>query len=298
MQELKTWPKVAFTPVTGIVLTQVSDAELSQFAGLIYTRTGIRISPQKKTLLSNRLRRRLRDTGIKSFSEYYKHLQQLRSDDPEWEAFLQEITTHETYLFRDENQWKWFRKEFIPSLSSPGTLHTPNKLRVWSAACSTGDEPFTVACCLAGGLPNFSEKKIEIVATDIGAGALEQARKGVFNERAMRLVPEEYRRQFFTKAKNAGLWQAKPVLSSMIHFKLHNLLEPLRERPFDLVIVKNVLIYFDAASKRRVMENAIGALAPGGLLLAGAAEGISDYIKEFKRLQPWLFRKQSPKNQK
>jgi chemotaxis protein methyltransferase CheR len=291
MEKYKSWSDVAIHAVSSIELTQVTDGELSQFAGLIYARTGIRISPQKKTLLSNRLRRRLRDNGIKNFSDYYKHLQLLRNDDPEWEAFLQEITTHETYLFRDENQWKWFLKEFIPSLSNSGALQSPNRVRIWSAACSTGDEPYTAACCLAACHTNLSRLKIEIVATDIGVGALEQARSGLFNERAMRLVPEEYRRQFFTKAKQAGFWQAKPILTSMIHFKSHNLLEPIRERSFDLAIVKNVLIYFDAASKRRVMENVIAAIAPGGLLLSGAAEGITEYVKEFKRFQPWLFRK-------
>ena len=99
-----------FAPVW---LTQVTDAQLRQFAELIYKRTGIRVSPQKKLLLSNRLRRRLRQTGIAGFGEYYRHLRRLGDDDPEWDAFLQEITTHETYLFRDEPQWDWFRNVFL-----------------------------------------------------------------------------------------------------------------------------------------------------------------------------------------
>ena len=99
-------------------MEQVSAAEMAQFAALIYARTGIRLSPQKKTLLSNRLRRRLRSTGIASFGKYYEHLKRLRAGDREWDAFLQEITTHETYFFRDENQWEWFCREFLAECAS------------------------------------------------------------------------------------------------------------------------------------------------------------------------------------
>ena len=107
------------TPVAPIgAVEQVSDAQLSRYAELIYARTGIRVSPQKKLLLSNRLRRRLRSTGIKTFEEYYEHLKKLPPRDPEWDAFVQEITTHETYLFRDETQWEWFRNEYLPGLAA------------------------------------------------------------------------------------------------------------------------------------------------------------------------------------
>jgi len=268
-------------------LEQVSDATLARYAELIYEKTGIRVSPQKKTLLSNRLRRRLRQTGIKDFDDYYAHLKRLPPRDPEWDAFLQEITTHETYLFRDEVQWRWFQQEYLPQCASA----PPQALRIWSAACSTGDEPVTIACAAAACLPQSHQRKVSILGTDIGMGALEQARTGVFGERAMRLVPEEHRRRFFTKAKDAQVWQAKPVLMQMIAFRAHNLMEPLRETPFDVVFLKNVMIYFDNASKKQVVHNLRAMIRPGGLLVAGAAEGVADLVKDYVRLQPWLFRK-------
>jgi chemotaxis protein methyltransferase CheR len=276
----------------GAALTQVSDAELTLFADLIYVRTGIRISPQKKTLLSNRLRRRLRDTGIAGFGAYYEHLKQLPRHSPEWDAFLQEITTHETYLFRDEAQWEWFRNDYLAertALVRQGIARPA--LRIWSAACSTGDEPITAACCIAACLPNYAQWRIQILGTDIGQGALEQARTAVFGERAMRLVPADYRVRFFLKAKDANVWQARPALTSLVAYRCHNLLEPLGDGPFDVVFLKNVLIYFDGASKRRVLEHVRGALRPGGLLMAGAAEGVGELVRDFARLQPWLFRK-------
>lgn len=273
-------------------LEQVSDRQLTDFAELIYARTGIRVSPQKKTLLSNRLRRRLRQTGIESFGDYYDHLKRLAPKDAEWDAFLQEITTHETYLFRDEQQWQWFRNTFLAELTAAMRAEKRNRsLRIWSAACSTGDEPTTMAVCIAACLPNYQQWKIEILGTDIGIGALEQARSGVFGERAMRLVPEDYRRRFFTKAKDAQVWQSRSTLNEMLSFRQHNLLDPLRDRPFDLVCLKNVLIYFDTASKKRVINNVRSALRPGGLLVAGAAEGVADLVKDFQRIQPWLYRK-------
>ncbi len=274
-----------------VAAEQVTDVLLARYAALIYRRTGIRVSPQKKTLLSNRLRRRLRETGIESFEAYYRHLSALPPGDPEWDAFLQEITTHETYLFRDEAQWRWFSRDYLAQKAEEGRAGARRVLRIWSAACSTGDEPVTIACCVAACLPNVERWNVHILATDIGKGALEQARAAAFGERAMRLVPEEYRRRFFTKAKDGPLWHARPVLTRMIVYRQHNLMEPLAGPPFDLVFLKNVLIYFDTESKKTVVRHLTAAIKPEGLLVTGAAEGVGDLLKGFVRLQPWLHRK-------
>jgi chemotaxis protein methyltransferase CheR len=315
-------PLVAI-PVIGSV-PLVTDALLTRFAEMIYRRAGIRVSPQKKMLLSNRLRRRLRDTGIASFEDYYEHLVRLPAGNPEWDAFLQEITTHETYLFRDETHWRWFARQFLAEVTAePGASGSPagpgdsadagdgraarprpaasapkakpaarrRSLRIWSAACSTGDEAVTAACCVAAGLQNLAEWQVQILGTDIGVGAVQQAQSGVFGERAMRLVSEELRRRFFTKARDVDVWQAKPAIMRMVSFRQHNLLERLREPPFDLVFLKNVLIYFDKPSKKTVLDNVRDVLRPGGFLVAGAAEGVGDLVKDLVRVEPWLFRR-------
>ncbi len=279
--------------VSPLSLPQVTDIELQRYADLIYRRTGVRISPQKKTLLSNRLRRRLKETGIRTYSDYYEYLIKLPPNHPEWDAFLQEITTHETYLFRDEVQWRWFREKFLPEMAAAQTGPTKT-LRIWSAACSTGDEAFTAACCIAAALPDFRSWRITILGTDIGIGAVEQAKTAVFGERAMRLVPEDYKKRFFDKIPNAMVWRAKPILTGMTQFRQHNLMEPLRERPFDLVFLKNVLIYFDNASKQVVVKNVLDVLRPNGYLVVGPAEGVGDLLRDMKRSQPWLYQKQQP----
>ena len=289
------WDQMApVPPITSpLTLPQVTDTELQRYADLVYRKTGIRISPQKKTLLSNRLRRRLRETGIASYSEYYDYLTKLPPRHPEWDAFLQEITTHETYLFRDELQWQWFRKKFLADVAKAqrGAVKT---LRIWSAACSTGDEAFTAACCIAAELPDLPNWRITILGTDIGLGAVEQARTATFGERAMRLVPDDLKRRFFEKLPNAEVWRAKPILTKMTNFRQHNLMDPLPERPFDLIFLKNVLIYFDAGSKKVVLNNVLKVLQPGGYLVVGAAEGVGDLLSGMTRLQPWLFQKPQP----
>ncbi len=276
--------------VTSTPLRQVTDEQLRRYAELIYRRTGIKISPQKKTLLSNRLSRRLRETGIAGFEEYYRHLTSLPNNHPEWDAFLQEITTHETFLFRDEGQWRWFRQQFLPSLaaSQPQVI---KQLRIWSAACSTGDEAFTAALSVAASFPDLSQWQIQILGTDIGIGAVQQARTATFGERAMRLVPEEFKSRFFDKLPNADVWRAKLKLTAMTTFRQHNLMEPLRERPFHLIFLKNVLIYFDPPSKRVVLDHVKRLMLPNGYLVVGAAEGVAELLSDMKRLQPWLYQK-------
>ena len=107
----------------------------------------------------------------------------------------------------------------------------------------------------------------------------------------MHLVPEDYRRRFFIKGRQADVWQARPVLTEMMTFRQHNLLDPLHEKPFDLVVLKNVLIYFSQPSKASALRNIRTALKPGGLLLVGAAEGVAELLRDFHRIEPWLYRK-------
>jgi chemotaxis protein methyltransferase CheR len=277
--------------ISATQLEQVTDDQLTRYAELIYRQTGIRVSPQKKMLLSNRLRRRLRATGIAGFDEYYEHLTRLRPTHSEWDAFLQEITTHETYLFRDQAQWDWFANGYLRQCEADARANRrPRRLRMWSAACSTGDEAYTAACCIAAGPVSFRDWKISILGTDIGVDAVEQAKRAVFGERAMRLVSDQHRRRFFTKTKDSELWQARPVLTEMISFRQHNLMNSIRDGPFDFVFLKNVLIYFDRDSKKKVVANIRSVVRPGGLLVAGAAEGVADLLKDFTRLEPWLYR--------
>lgn len=133
-----------------------------------------------------------------------------RPDDPEWEHFLQEITTHETYLFRDQKNWDWLRNEFTRELIASHAVGKRRPIvRVWSAACSTGDEAATIACCLADGLPKTGWR-LEILGTDIGVKTVAQVERLAFGERAMRFVPDHYRKQYFETMAGGNIWSLKP----------------------------------------------------------------------------------------
>ena len=284
-------PRLSADALLRLEREQVTDAQLNRYADLVYRRTGIRLSPQKKMLLTNRLRRRLRETGIDCFDKYFDLLTRLQADNPEWDAFLQEITTHETYLFRDEPHWNWFRQVFLPQIAAAGQRRErPKTLRIWSAACSTGDEATTIACCIAACLPSADTWKVRIVGTDIGIDAVAEAKRATFSERAMKLVPDDYRKRFFTELTTERRWKAKPQLTDMQSFRRHNLLDAPGEEPFDLIFLKNVLIYFDGPSKQSVMKHIRAALKPNGMLVAGAAEGVGEFVKGLERLDTWLFR--------
>lgn len=272
----------------------LSESQMQRYIRLIYEKTGIRISPQKKTLLANRLRRRMRELGLSDFEAYYRYLSNLPAHHSEWDAFYQEITTHETYLFRDEGQWRWFREVFLKEiLASVHSKERPPELQIWSAACSTGDEPVTIMCCIAATIPAWEQWTIKLLATDIGIGALEEAKAGVYDARAMRLVPEDYRRRFFTALAD-GRWKVKPALLHRITYRQHNLLHPSPAGAFDIVFLKNVLIYFDSESKQRALHNVVTRIKPGGYLVVGPAEGVGDLGPQMTRYSAWLFRKALP----
>lgn len=270
---------------------QITLAQMREYIDVIYRTTGIRIPEQKTTLMSNRIRRRLRATGIQDFDAYLRHLRGLNPKDPEWDAFLQEITTHETYLFRDDVQWEWFQGTFLPGVAQDAQSgRRPRQLRVWSAAASTGDEAFTIAACIAHKIPMVSRWSITILGTDIGTAALEKARAAEFSPRAMRLVPAEMKEKYFLPLPDGESHRAKDVLRGMVSFRQHNLLSPLAEQPFDLIFLKNVLIYFDKQSKQPVVQNIRRALRPDGYLVTGPAEGVSDLLGGMARAESWLFR--------
>jgi chemotaxis protein methyltransferase CheR len=274
-----------------VELNKLSSAEFGKFQDFIYKMSGIRIPDTKRTLLSNRIRRRLKAGDFSDFQSYFNHLTSINGRS-ELTGFLDAITTNETSFFRTEKHFDWFRSDFIGEMSIQARrAERPRELRIWSAACSTGDEAATVACCIAADLSNSQQWSIQILGTDIGVGAVEQARSAVFGERAMRLVPADLRKRFFIQAKDSLTWQAKPALTKLTSFQRHNLMDSFRQKQFDLVFLKNVLIYFDTNSKAKVMTNILASIAPGGLLVAGASEGVSDMLKGCQRIESWLYRK-------
>ena len=263
--------------------------EFRKFQEFIYKSSGIRTSDTKLTLLSNRIRRRLEARKLATFQAYYQFLTSPAGKE-ELEAFLDAITTNETFFFRTEKHFEWFETEFISEMirRPRPTLQKPS-LRIWSAACSTGEEPYSLAICLAKNQLRLSDWTLEIVGTDISEQALQSARAGVYSQRAIELVQEVHRRRYFLPTDTS--WQIRPAVKELVRFQSHNLMLPIRLPPFDCIFLRNVLIYFDRDSKRKVIENLVKALNPQGYLVVGPSEGIFDMLEMLTKRSMFLYQK-------
>ena len=273
--------------------TELTDEEFKRFCALIYRVAGIRIADTKRVLVANRVRRRLRATGIKTFSEYYAFLTS-PAGAGEMPLFLDAITTNETYFYRDHQHYQWLEQTFLPEIVQQAAQRKRARvLRIWSAACSTGEEPYSIALKVAAQRQQFSGWRINLVGTDLSGSVLASARAGSYDERAIHLVSPDERKRFFEEDAQARRWTIKNEVRSLVTWKLHNLLSPLKEEPFDCIFLKNVLIYFDTASKQTVVRNVLAAMAKGGHLVIGPTEGIYTMLDPLTKLKPWLYRKLS-----
>ena len=252
----------------------LDESQMTRFIDLIYAVSGIRIQTEKQTMLSNRIHRRLKARSLDNYDDYFHLLRKLPITDSEWDCFLQEVSTHETFMFRDQTHWTWFNEEFLPGIVEEVRAGSRTKtLRIWSAACSTGDEAHTIAVSIANVIPDHKSWDIQIVGTDIGIDAVQTAREGVFSARSVSLLPENMKKFYFMEIEPGTQWKASDEIRNMLSFRQHNLLEPFHEPAFDVVFLKNVLIYFDDASKTLALQHVLPKIRSGGALVTTGAEG-------------------------
>lgn len=273
-------------------LEQLNPKQFAGFRDFIYEKSGIRINDNKLSLLSNRIRRRLRAGAFDGFDAYYRHLTSPRGLN-ELGPFLDEVTTNETSFFRTAAHFDWFKTDFLAQVVAAKRRgeHGPS-LRIWSAACAGGAEPYTIAICLLENLFRLRNWSLTILGTDISEEALEAAREGVFKSRSIEAVSERQRRRYFRAFKDdTDRWQVSEEIRRMTRFARHNLMTPSPEEPFDCIFIRNVLIYFDRQSKKAVVDNLIEAIAPGGYLVVGPSEGIYDMLDPLQRHCPFLYQK-------
>ncbi|MGF1579631.1 MAG: CheR family methyltransferase [Gemmataceae bacterium] len=272
-------------------LQQLNQRQFEQFRDFIYAKSGIRIDERKITLLSNRIRQRLKANDIADFDSYYRCLRSPLGTS-ELEHFLDAITTNETFFFRTQAHFDWLKSEFLSELLLAERSGRREKtIRIWSAGCATGAEPYTIAICLAEQAFRLREWELSILGTDISEKALGDAREGAYQERAVESVSEQQRRRFFEKPKDDQLWRVKHDITKMVSFETHNLLIPLGKPLFDCIFIRNVLIYFDRDSKQRVIKNLIRQLAEGGYLVVGPSEGIYDMLDPLEKRKTFLYQK-------
>jgi chemotaxis protein methyltransferase CheR len=273
------------------VSEKLSSQQFGRFRDFIYRQSGIRVDVAKITLVSNRIRRRLRAGSFADFDAYYAHLTSPQGAC-ELEQFLDAITTNETHFFRTPGHFDWFKGDFLTEMiQRQRESARPPALRVWSAACSTGEEPYSLAICAAENSLRLKNWKISILATDISEAVLKDARQGIYRERSLEEVSPTQLKRYFEAQPDGKSWQVKQAVRELVEFRRHNLMQPVRLPPFDCIFIRNVLIYFDRESKLAVIKNLIGALVRGGYLVVGPSEGIYDMLDPLVKRATCLYQK-------
>jgi chemotaxis protein methyltransferase CheR len=251
-------------------LLKLTASEFQRIAKVVYEKTGIHLPPEKLSMLSNRLRKRLRALNLESFEDYYKLICSKQGCEEELPHFLSAVTTNETYFFRNEQLWKFFTTDLIQHFVA--TKGKTRSLRVWSAASSSGEEAYTAAIALREHLPDCRRWNVAIIGSDISNRVLDHARAGIYNDYAVSRMSPDQLDQWFVKQD--GAYHLKDEIRKMVKFVFHNLREDLPEGRFDLIFLRNVLMYFDLEMKKRVLQVVTKALAPGGYLIVGDVDPI------------------------
>ncbi|HET9318111.1 MAG TPA: protein-glutamate O-methyltransferase CheR [Vicinamibacteria bacterium] len=275
-------------------VTPIKEREFRLFQQLIVAEAGIFLSSVKKPLLVGRLSRRLRELGLRSFGDYYEAVRPPGCD--ERERMIEAVCTHETHFFREPQQFRFLGERVLPALDEAARAGArPRRIRVWSAACSSGEEPYSLAMLLLDRCPGWG---IEIVATDISRRILRKAEAGVWPIARAGEIPSDYLKRFMLRGVGSreGTMAATSELRSVIRFDQVNLKDawPLRGA-FDLVFCRNVLIYFAPETRQEVVRRiADRCLAAGGHLFLGHAETLSAAHPSLRCVGPTVYAKTAP----
>jgi chemotaxis protein methyltransferase CheR len=251
----------------------VTQEDVQRFCEFLYRRTGMMFSNEKRYYIDRRLAERIAATGSSSFQAYFARL---RSDtDHEIEHLVNAFTVNETYFYREEHQLRCMTSDLLDRILRGKRPEEP--IRIWSIPCSSGEEPYSIAVWLMENWSQVDSHNIEIVGSDIDTRALRMAADGIYGERALMRLSQDVIARYF-QPSGSGEYQIDPGLRNSIQFTRANLVDGqdmARYRGFDLIFCRNVLIYFDDASRRMAAENLYDCLRPGGYICLGHSETMS-----------------------
>lgn len=264
---------------------ELGERELRQFQSFIFDAAGITMGANKKALIAGRLEKRLRERRLSSYADYLELLRK-GQDKAEVQLAVDLLTTNETYFFREPAHFDRLRALALEA------RREGRPLRVWSAACSSGEEPYSIAMVLADTQPDL---RWEVVASDISQRVLARARTGHYAEARLEGLPPEYRRRFCLRGTgpHAGTLLVNRALRDRVRFLHVNLDRALPQLgPFDVVFLRNVMIYFSNDTKRGVVSRIAQTLSPGGLLLIGHSESLTELQSGLRPVAPSVYCKQ------
>ena len=262
----------------------LSDRAFRRVAELAHTVAGIKLPPEKRELVKSRLIKRVRALDAAGFDEYVALVER---DPEELGRMIDVLTTNKTNFFREEAHFAFLRNEALPRIAARG-----RKLRVWSAACSSGEEPYTIAMVLRESLPDIDEWDARILATDISARMIAAATRGSYRADQLDGVDKALRARYFRGSEREGRFEAGDALKRLVTFARLNLMQdwPMRG-PFDVVFCRNVMIYFDKPTQERLVNRFFDLICPGGYLFVGHSESLTPLEHRYQFVQPATYRR-------
>jgi chemotaxis protein methyltransferase CheR len=283
----------AFRPWLGDAFS-ISDKEFALFQDLVKRHTGIALSEHKRSLVCSRLGKRLQALGLASFQSYYDYLT-AETGQAELENFVNAITTNKTDFYREKFHFEFLEKEIVPALKARAARTGERRIRIWSAGCSTGEEPYTIAIALREALEHLLTWDVRILASDIDTQVLAQAAQAIYPAERLAGIPTPILERNFQRGTGDrdGLVQVSREVRNLVAFRRINLLEdpwPIRTM-FDCIFCRNVIIYFDKPTQRSLMERFANYLKEGGHLFLGHSESLFQLSDQFTFLRNTIYRK-------
>jgi len=267
-----------------------TDKDFEKVRNLVKSHTGISLSDAKKDMVYSRLSRRLRSLELEKFSDYCSLVE--GGDDDELIKFTNAITTNLTAFFREDHHFQYLAKTVVPELMKSNIKD--RRIRVWSAGCSTGEEPYSLAIALKESIPSFDSWDVKILATDLDSDVLQTAKNGVYKSERIEGLTSARKRNWFLKGKgdNEGTVRVRPELQEMITFKQLNLLREWPTKgPFDFIFCRNVVIYFDKDTQKVLFDRYANVLKSNSHLFIGHSESLFKVSDRFSLLGQTIYKK-------
>jgi chemotaxis protein methyltransferase CheR len=289
-QKMKLFPDTSFNGKYSDKSTEgrcmkISDKDFELLRDFIYNLCGMYFNSNKKYFLESRISKRMEANGTKTTSDYLNLLKSCPKGPEELKKLLIEVTTNETYFFRNPPQLKAIENQFLPEIVETKSKIGFRKLRVWSAGSSSGEEAYTLAMLFMEKRANLlKDWIIEIVGTDINEAVLAQAKEGIYNSYSVRNMPEIYKKKYI-KQESPERFVLSPDVKKLVNFSMVNLYDDNKMvfmKTFDLIFCANVLIYFDIASKSKVVQHFYNNLQPYGYFFVGQSESLHGVSEKFK----------------
>jgi chemotaxis protein methyltransferase CheR len=270
----------------------LKEEDFFRISNFVYQHCGINLHDGKRELVHARLSKRLRNSDFDNFSDYIDYVFN-NPDEREFSLFIDSLSTNLTSFFREEQHFDLMSDKFLPDILKTKEKNNNLRLRIWSAGCSSGQEPYSVAITLSEAVKN-NKWDIKILATDISKTMLETAENGLYEEAKISGISAELRNKYFSRQtiKGQKYFQAMGELKDMIIFKHLNLMEdwPVKG-PIDFIFCRNVMIYFDKPTQQKLVERFWNLLSPGGILFTGHSESLTGIKHSFKYISPTVYMK-------